>query len=64
MKCAWDGEELLRNKLIFEMKPKKEGGFRSEQVDGSFTIGQSTEEKVFSRVTSDIFAKSKLETEY
>lgn len=39
MKCAWGGEELLRNKLIFEMKPKKKGGFRSGQVDGSFTIG-------------------------
>lgn len=45
------------------MQSKKEDGFRSLQV-GFFAIGQGTEDRVFSRVTSDIFAKTKLGTEY
>lgn len=46
----------MRNKLIFERQSNE---FRSERVDVLFAVGYS----VFSRVTFDSFAKSKLGTD-
>lgn len=46
------------------MQSKKENEFMSGQVEDFFAIGQSTEKKVFSRVASNMFATSKLVTEY